>query len=262
MTSYIDKYIVYKELNKTKEVDKENPKEEDKKDNRWQNLLQLIAGIESPKANIQVTTEYYPENNIEENNTEQPIDESLRIPETPTSTLWTPTEIRQYYNTEQMDKNIKLAYNELTEKWRFSPEVASGIIGNLFWENLANPGQTVVDSRGTTSFGIASFNSEGRLPDLEHFIATYNLDKNNLAHQIAFIANSIHKEKPLQVLRDSILTPEQASEIFAHHFEKFAGKDGQGYKNYNDPEHIRRKKKAREIYLMFNYGKNISRNRR
>lgn len=255
MASYIDKYIVYKGLNKTKEVNKEeNPKEEDKKDNRWQNLLQLIAGMESPKTNVQVTTEYYPENNIEEkpeNNTEQPIDESLRIPETP-APLWTPTEVRHYYNTEQMDKNIKLAYNELTEKWRFSPEVASGIIGNLFWENLANPGQTVADSRGTTSFGIASFNSKGRLPDLERFITTHNLDKNNLAHQIAFIASSIHKEKPLQILRDSVLTPEQASEIFAHHFEKFAGKDGQGYKNYNDPEHIRRKKKAREIYLMFN----------
>lgn len=255
MTSYIDKYIVYKGLNKTKEVDEEeNPKEEDKKDNRWKNLLQLIAGMESPKTNVQVTTEYYPENNIEEkpeNNTEQPIDESLRIPETP-APLWTPTEVRQYYNTEQMDKNIKLAYNELTEKWRFSPEVASGIIGNLFWENLANPGQTVADSRGTTSFGIASFNSKGRLPDLEHFIATHNLDKNNLAHQIAFIASSIHREKPLQVLKNSKLTPEQASEIFAHHFEKFAGKDGQGYKNYNDPEHIRRKKKAKEIYLMFN----------
>jgi hypothetical protein len=66
-----------------------------------------------------------------------------------------------------MEGNVKKAYKYLTEVWNFSPESASGIIGNLVWENLANPTQTVADSRGTTSFGIASFNSKGRLPAFE-----------------------------------------------------------------------------------------------
>ena len=88
-------------------------------------------------------------------------------------------------------------YKYLTEVWGFSPESASGIIGNLVWENLANPTQTVADSRGTTSFGIASFNSKGRLPAFEQYIQKFGLDKNNLEHQLAYIGNSIHSEKNL-----------------------------------------------------------------
>lgn len=247
-------YIIYEGKYEKPKKESENKKEkkEDKKEgSRWQQLLQLIAGMESPKTDIQITNGYYPAEQQEEQPKTDPKEDPNYIPETP-APLWTPQEVRKVYSDKQLDKNIKLAYNELTEKWRFSPEVASGIIGNLICENLANPTQTVADSRGTTAFGIASFNSSGRLPDFENFINTHNLDKNNLAHQLAYIASSIHKEKPLQVLRDSTLTPEQASELFGRHFEVFAGADGKGYKNYNDSEHMRRKKSAREVYYMFN----------
>jgi hypothetical protein len=81
-----------------------------------------------------------------------------------------------------MEGNVKKSYNYLTENWGLSPAAVSGIIGNLVWENLDNPTQTVADSRGTTSFGIASFNSNGRLPKLEEYMQKFGLDKNRLEH--------------------------------------------------------------------------------
>ena len=252
--AYSNFYVNYEKSDKKESDYIKEDKEEKKKpkrDNRWQTLLQIIAGMETPKSNNTVTIEYQPQQ-VEEKEEKyaDPKENPNYIPETP-QPLWTPTEVRNYHSKQQMEGNVKKAYKYLTEIWGFSPESASGIIGNLVWENLANPAQTVADSRGTTSFGIASFNSKGRLPAFEQYIQKFGLDKNNLEHQLAYIGNSIHSEKNLQTLRDSILTPEQASEIFGHHFEVFAGADGKGYSNYKDPEHMRRKMSAREIYEYF-----------
>lgn len=254
--AYSNFYVNYEKSDKKEsdyiKKDKEG-KKKPKRDNRWQTLLQIIAGMETPRVNVTTTNEYVAPTNSDENKEEyaDPKEDPNYIPETP-QPLWTPTEVRNYHSKQQMEGNVKKAYKYLTEVWGFSPESASGIIGNLVWENLANPAQTVADSRGTTSFGIASFNSKGRLPAFEQYIQKFGLDKNNLEHQLAYIGNSIHTEKNLQTLRDSILTPEQASEIFGHHFEVFAGADGKGYSNYKDPEHMRRKMSAREIYEYFN----------
>lgn len=251
--AYSNFYVNYEKSDKKEsdyiKEDKEE-KKKPKKDNRWQTLLQIIAGMETPKSSNTVTIEYQPQQ-TEEKKYADPKEDPNYIPETP-QPLWSPTEVRNYHNNQQMEGNVKKAYRYLTEIWGFSPESASGIIGNLVWENLANPSQTVEDSRGTTSFGVACFNSKGRLPAFEQYIQKFGMDRNKLEHQLAFIGNSIHTEQNLQALRDSTLTPERASEIFAHHFEKFAGADGVGYKNYNDPEHMRRKAAARSIYQYFN----------
>lgn len=254
--AYSNFYVNYEKSDKKEsdyiKEDKEE-KKKSKRDNRWQTLLQIIAGMETPRVNVTTTNEYVAPTNGDENKEEyaDPKDDPNYIPETP-SPLWSPTEVRSYHSKQQMEGNIKKAYKYLTEAWGFSPESASGIIGNLVWENLANPAQTVSDSRGTTSFGIASFNSKGRLPAFEQYIQKFGMDKNKLEHQLAFIGNAIHTEQNLQALRNSTLTPEQASEIFGHHFEVFAGADGKGYSNYKDPEHMRRKMSAREIYEYFN----------
>ena len=253
--AYSNFYVNYEKSDKKESDYIKKDKEEKKKpkrDNRWQTLLQIIAGMETPRVNVTTTNEYVAPTNSDENKEEyaDPKEDPNYIPETPPP-LWSPTEVRNYHSKQQMEGNVKKAYKYLTEVWGFSPESASGIIGNLVWENLANPTQTVADSKGTTSFGIASFNSKGRLPAFEQYVQKFGLDKNNLEHQLAYIGNSIHTEKNLQTLRDSILTPEQASEIFGHHFEVFAGADGKGYSNYKDPEHMRRKMSAREIYEYF-----------
>lgn len=258
--SYLKHYVEYKKSDK-KESDyinedkKEQKKEKPKRDTRWQALLQLMAGIEAPKVTVTTTHEYATP--VTSNNSEDkeeypnPKEDPNYIPETP-APLWHPTEVRRYHNKQHMEGNVKKAYNYLTENWGLSSAAASGIIGNLVWENLANPTQTVADSKGTSSFGIASFNSAGRLPKLEEYMQKFGLDKNRLEHQLAYIGNSIVTEKNLQPLLDPNITPEQASEIFGRYFEIFAGADGQGYKNYQDPEHMRRKASANEIYTYFN----------
>lgn len=256
--AYSNFYVNYEKSDKKEsdyiKKDKEE-KKRPKRNNRWQTLLQIMAGMEAPKVAITTTHEYAAP--VASNNSEDkkeysdPKDDPNYIPETPPVTLWRPTEVRRYHNKQQMEDNVKKSYNYLTENWGLSSAAASGIIGNLVWENLANPAQTVADSRGTTSYGIASFNSNGRLPELEKYTQKFGLDKNKLEHQLAFIGNSIHTEKNLQPLLDPNITPERASEIFAHYFEVFAGADGQGYKNYNDPEHMRRKASANEIYTYF-----------
>jgi hypothetical protein len=43
---------------------------------------------------------------------------------------------------------------------------AAGIVGNLYHEGLANPTKSNKDSHGTTSYGIAQFNSNGEYPAL------------------------------------------------------------------------------------------------
>lgn len=144
-----------------------------------------------------------------------------------------------------LNDNAEYAYNYFINNG-LSQAAAAGIVGNLYHENLANPSQTVNDSRGTTALGIAGFNSKGDLPNLQKWCRQNGLNETDFDAQLAYLTNVVKSGRVK--LNDPNLTPEQASFIFGRDFERFAGGDGRGYKNYNDPEHIKRRKTALKIY--------------
>lgn len=152
-----------------------------------------------------------------------------------------------------LNDNAEYAYNYFINNG-LSRAVAAGIVGNLYHENLANPSQTVNDSRGTTALGIAGFNSKGDLPNLQKWCRENGLKETDFDAQLAYLTNVVKSGRVK--LNDPNLTPEQASFIFGRDFERFAGGDGRGYKNYNDPEHSKRRETALRIYNK--YGKNKS----
>ena len=47
---------------------------------------------------------------------------------------------------------------------------------------------------------------------------------------------------------NSNTTPEEASYAWGRYFEKFAGRDGRGYLNRRDKEHIKRGNTSRQLY--------------
>jgi hypothetical protein len=61
--------------------------------------------------------------------------------------------------------NEMFAYNYLIKKG-VPKGSAAGIVGNLYHEGLAHPTKLNKDSHGTTSYGIAQFNSKGEFPIL------------------------------------------------------------------------------------------------
>ncbi len=154
-----------------------------------------------------------------------------------------------------LNDNAEYAYNYFINNG-LSQAAAAGIVGNLYHENLANPSQTVNDSRGTTALGIAGFNSKGDLPNLQKWCKENGLKETDFDAQLAYLTNVVKSGRVK--LNDPNLTPEQASFIFGRDFERFAGRDGtgRGYKNYNDPEHSKRRETALRIYNK--YGKNKS----
>ena len=154
-----------------------------------------------------------------------------------------------------LNDNAEYAYNYFINNG-LSQAAAAGIVGNLYHENLANPSQTVNDSRGTTALGIAGFNSKGDLPNLQKWCREHGLNETDFDAQLAYLTDVVKSGRVK--LNDPNLTPEQASFIFGRDFERFAGRDGtgRGYKNYNDPEHSKRRETALRIYNK--YGKNKS----
>lgn len=154
-----------------------------------------------------------------------------------------------------LNGNAKYAYNYFTANG-LSKAAAAGIVGNLYHENLANPSQTINDSRGTTALGIAGFNSKGDLPNLQKWCRQNGLRETDFDAQLAYLT---HVVKSGRVdLNDPKLTPEQASFIFGRDFERFAGRDGtgRGYKNYDDPEHKKRRGTALKIFNTYGESKN------
>ena len=147
------------------------------------------------------------------------------------------------------EKNVKLAYTYLINNG-IPKGSAAGIVGNLYCENLKNPTQTVKDSRNTIAYGIAGFNSEGELPNLQKWS---KVEKPDFYKQLDFIIDVIKTRPKLQVLLDESMSPEEASFIWGRDFEKFAGKNGVGYKNQNDPEHQKRASISKTIFEK--YGK-------
>ena len=143
-----------------------------------------------------------------------------------------------------LETNAKYAFDYFVRNG-IPKVVAAGITANLWHENLANPEQTISDSRGATSYGIACFNSKGELNNLRDFAKSNGLSNLNLDTQLGFLTHVVKTRIP-KILNAT--TPEDASFIFGRDFERFAGASGQGYKDPNDPEHIKRKKTAKKLY--------------
>lgn len=144
--------------------------------------------------------------------------------------------------------NERFAYEYLVKNG--IPKGASaGIVGNLYHEGLANPTKSNKDSHGTTSYGIAQFNSKGEFPALMEWAKGRGIKGNpNFTQQLDFIIDVIKSRPKLNVLLNSNITPTEASFIWGSQFERFAGDNGHdGYSNRNDSHHRKRASRANKI---------------
>lgn len=150
--------------------------------------------------------------------------------------------------TGSLDHNVKLAYTYLINNG-VPKGSAAGIVGNLYWENLKNPLSTVSDSRGTTAYGMAGFNSRGDLPNLLKWSRENGINGNpDFYQQLDYLIYAIKSRPKLSVLLDSSISPDTASFIFGKEYERFAGSNGKGYLNIKDPQHVKRAKTALNIF--------------
>lgn len=240
MSSLADLLVSYKQVKiPNTEIEQQKLDFSDRLDNLRRFISTKIQSEEvSPKASDEEQIDYSFKSwylgNPTSNNSSTPSTQK---------TIYSPNLTRN----NSLNSNAKRAYNYFIENG-LSKAAAAGIVGNLYHENLANPSQTINDSRGTTALGIAGFNSKGDLPNLQKWCRQNGLRETDFDAQLAYLT---HVVKSGRVdLSDPKLTPEQASFIFGRDFERFAGRDGtgRGYKNYDDPEHIKRRKTAIKIY--------------
>lgn len=150
---------------------------------------------------------------------------------------------------KSLNDNAKYAYNYFVKNG-ISPAAAAGIVGNLWHEGLANPSKSNPDARGTTSLGIAQFNSKGELPALQKWAKSKNLKETDFDTQLGYLTEVVKSGRVN--LSNPDITPEQASFIFGRDFERFAGDNGRGYKNYEDSHHKRRRQTAINLYNQYN----------
>ena len=148
--------------------------------------------------------------------------------------------------------NEHFAYNYLVKNG-IPKGSAAGIVGNLYHEGLANPTKSNKDSHGTTSYGIAQFNSNGEFPILMDWAKRKGIKGNpNFAQQLDFIIDIIKERKGLNILLNDKITPTEASFIWGSQFERFAGDNGKnGFKNKNDSHHKRRADRANKIFKSY-----------
>ena len=144
--------------------------------------------------------------------------------------------------------NEKFAYEYLVKNG-IPKGSSAGIVGNLYHEGLANPTKSNKDSHGTTSYGIAQFNSNGEFPALMKWAKGRGIKGNpNFAQQLDFIIDVIKSRPKLNILLNSNITPTEASFIWGSQFERFAGDNGHnGYSNRNDSHHRKRASRANKI---------------
>lgn len=249
-----DNWIIYEP------VDIKKPSQEIKESStsRWQNLLALQGLLPSKRPKPVKEDDFVITQSIEKPQEEiiqEPyMDQEPYMNQEPL--IMSPDGKSAKARSLVVKDNVTAAYKYLTgPRWGMSSIMASGIIGNLIRENIANPAQTIKDAHGTTAFGIACFNSKGKLPDYMGYVAERNLDPNDLYSQLDFIADFIIQGKHAGLTRAMMnpnLTVEQASFAFGKDFEVFAGANGQGYLNPLDPEHIERMRESLRVYKMFN----------
>lgn len=164
---------------------------------------------------------------------------SVTTPTQPTTTLT---------GSKSLNDNAKYAYNYFVKNG-ISNAAAAGIVGNLWHEGLANPSKSNPDAKGTTSLGIAQFNSRGELPALQKWAKSKNLKETDFDTQLGYLTEVVKSGRV--DLSDPNITPEQASFIFGRDFERFAGDNGKGYKNYEDSHHKRRRQTAINLYNQY-----------
>ena len=148
--------------------------------------------------------------------------------------------------------NERFAYDYLIKKG-LPKGAAAGIVGNLYHEGLANPTKSNKDSHGTTSYGIAQFNSNGEFPTLMNWAKKKGIKGNpNFTQQLDFIVDIINERKGLNILLNDKITPTEASFIWGSQFERFAGDNKKnGYKDRNDSHHRKRASRANKIFKSY-----------
>ena len=151
-------------------------------------------------------------------------------------------------------KNAEYAYKYFVSHGIPSAS-AAGIVGNLYHEDLGNPGRTVNDSHGTTAYGIAGFNSKGDLPNLLKWAKSKgiqgNPDFDQQLEYLTYVIQSGRDRNLTAAIMNPSATPEDASYAWGRYFERFAGQNGKGYLNRNDPEHKKRGNTSRQLFTKY-----------
>ena len=151
-------------------------------------------------------------------------------------------------------KNAEYAYKYFVSHGIPSAS-AAGIVGNLYHEDLGNPGRTVNDSHGTTAYGIAGFNSKGDLPNLLKWAKSKgiqgNPDFDQQLEYLTYVIQSGRDRNLTAAIMNPNATPEDASYAWGRYFERFAGQNGKGYLNRNDPEHKKRGNTSRQLFIKY-----------
>ena len=151
-------------------------------------------------------------------------------------------------------KNAEYAYKYFVNHGIPSAS-AAGIVGNLYHEDLGNPGRTVNDSHGTTAYGIAGFNSKGDLPNLLKWAKSKgiqgNPDFDQQLEYLTYVIQSGRDRNLTAAIMNPNATPEDASYAWGRYFERFAGQNGKGYLNRDDPEHKKRGNTSRQLFTKY-----------
>ena len=185
--------------------------------------------------------------------------------ETPTETskfrwYYDPNTKSQSTTSKPMNFNNNIGKNaEYAYKYFVSHGIpsasAAGIVGNLYHEDLGNPGRTVNDSHGTTAYGIAGFNSKGDLPNLLKWAKSKgiqgNPDFDQQLEYLTYVIQSGRDRNLTAAIMNPSTTPEDASYAWGRYFERFAGQNGKGYLNRNDPEHKKRGNTSRQLFTKY-----------
>lgn len=185
--------------------------------------------------------------------------------ETPTETskfrwYYDPSTKSQSTTSKPMNFNNNIGKNaEYAYKYFVSHGIpsasAAGIVGNLYHEDLGNPGRTVSDSHGTTAYGIAGFNSKGDLPNLLKWAKSKgiqgNPDFDQQLEYLTYVIQSGRDRNLTAAIMNPNTTPEDASYAWGRYFERFAGQNGKGYLNRNDPEHKKRGNTSRQLFTKY-----------
>jgi tail lysozyme len=107
----------------------------------------------------------------------------------------------------------KQAYDFFTGRG-YTPEQASGIVGNLAHESGLNPASYNPNDRGGPSAGLAQFHNE-RLTDLKAFAAAKGTSPTDFQTQLEFIDSELHGKEGATFARlQGAKTPEAAAAAF------------------------------------------------
>ena len=156
--------------------------------------------------------------------------------------------------SNNIGKNAEYAYKYFVNHGIPSAS-AAGIVGNLYHEDLGNPERTVNDSHGTIAYGIAGFNSRGDLPNLLKWARSKgiqgNPDFDQQLEYLTYVIQSGRDNNLTTAIMNPNTTPEEASYAWGRYFERFAGQNGKGYLNRDDPEHKKRGNTSRQLFIKY-----------